>query len=119
MRRHLEQLDPARRPDLVLCSPYVRAARTAELALAGTEVPVESDERLRERDLGAFDGLTGTGIRESFPGESERRSAMGKFYYRPPGGESWTDVALRVRHLLAELRQERTRSVCGSSLTRR
>ena len=29
----------------------------------------------------------------------------GKFYYRPPGGESWTDVVLRIRQFLAELRQ--------------
>ncbi|WP_404387065.1 histidine phosphatase family protein [Humibacillus xanthopallidus] len=64
-----------------------------------------SDERLRERDLGAFDGLTGTGIRESYPEESLRRSTTGKFYYRPPGGESWTDVALRIRQFLTELRQ--------------
>ena len=34
-----------------------------------------------------------------------RRSMTGKFYYRPPGGESWTDVALRVRQFLTELRQ--------------
>ena len=29
---------------------------------------------------------------------------MGKFYYRPPGGESWTDVALRVRSVLGDVR---------------
>ena len=61
------------------------------------------DERLRERDLGLFDGFTGHGIRETYPEEAERRAAMGKFYYRPPGGESWTDVVLRVRSLLTEL----------------
>ncbi|MCU1538839.1 MAG: Phosphoglycerate mutase [Humibacillus sp.] len=102
---HLQQLDAASRPEVVLCSPYVRAAHTAELSVAGTDVTAESDERLRERDLGAFDGLTGDGIRQAYPGESERRSAMGKFYYRPPGGESWTDVVLRVRQLVTEVRQ--------------
>ena len=61
------------------------------------------DERLRERDLGVFDGLTGVGIREEYPEEAERRARLGKFYYRPPGGESWTDVVLRVRHVLVEL----------------
>jgi broad specificity phosphatase PhoE len=61
------------------------------------------DERLRERDLGVFDGLTGVGIREHHPEEAERRSRLGKFYYRPPGGESWTDVALRVRQVLLDL----------------
>lgn len=103
--RHLQQLDPRRRPHVVLSSPYARAARTAELAVAEVGIEVMADERLRERDLGAFDGLTGAGIREAFPGESERRSTTGKFYYRPPGGESWTDVALRIRQVLTELRQ--------------
>ncbi len=94
------------RPGLVLASPYVRAADTAALALSGladgTSV-VARDERLRERDLGAFDGLTGDGIRAAHPEEAERRAFTGKLYYRPPGGESWTDVALRVRQVVADL----------------
>ena len=66
------------------------------------------DERLRERDLGLFDGMTGQGIKETYPEEAERRAAIGKFYYRPPGGESWTDVVLRVRSLLTDVRAEHT-----------
>ncbi len=103
--RHLDALDAGQQPEVVLTSPYVRAARTAALAIEALGVEALSDERLRERDLGAFDGLTGTGIRESYPEESLRRSTTGKFYYRPPGGESWTDVALRIRQFLTELRQ--------------
>jgi broad specificity phosphatase PhoE len=38
-----------------------------------------------------------------FPEEAERRDWLGKFYYRPPGGESWADVALRVRGVLTDL----------------
>lgn len=92
-------------PELVLCSPYARAAATAELALraAGLDVPAVRDERLRERDLGVLDGLTGAGIREAMPQEAERRTHLGKFFYRPPGGESWADVALRVRSLRRDL----------------
>ena len=45
--------------------------------------------------------MTGAGIREQFPDEAARRALLGKFYYRPPGGESWADVALRIRSLLA------------------
>lgn len=91
------------RPDVVLSSPYVRAAMTARTVGEAIGVEPVTDERLRERDLGVFDGLTGLGIRESHPEEAERRERLGKFYYRPPGGESWTDVALRVRHVLADL----------------
>lgn len=93
----------ARRPDVVLSSPYLRAASTARVVAAAVGLEPVWDERLRERDLGVFDGLTGSGIRASHPDEAERRSRLGKFYYRPPGGESWTDVALRVRHLLLDL----------------
>jgi broad specificity phosphatase PhoE len=89
------------RPTAVLSSPFQRALTTAELATANLGIRVRTDERLRERDFGAFDGMTGAGIREQFPDEAKRRDLLGKFYYRPPGGESWADVALRVRSVLA------------------
>ena len=94
-------------PDAVLCSPYTRAASTAEIAIreAGLGLELVRDERLRERDLGAFDGFTGQGIRAQFPEESTRRKRLGKFYYRPPSGESWADVALRVRGVTEMLEQ--------------
>ncbi|ADU48253.1 histidine phosphatase family protein [Intrasporangium calvum] len=104
---YLGRLEPDEHPDVVLTSPYERAATTAEIALGRLDhVNVLRDERLRERDLGAFDGMTGLGIREAFPEEAERRSLMGKLYYRPPGGESWTDVALRIRSVLSDIRQD-------------
>lgn len=95
-------------PSVVLVSPYERAVRTAEIAMqvADLHVPTFRDERLRERELGVLDGWTGIGIREHFPEEAERRERLGKFYYRPPGGESWTDVALRVRSVMSTLREE-------------
>ena len=100
----LRGLDQA--PDVVLCSPYARAAATAELALraGGLDLVPERDERLRERDLGVLDGLTGKGIREQLPAEAARRAHLGKFYYRPGGGESWADVVLRVRSVLRDVR---------------
>jgi 2,3-bisphosphoglycerate-dependent phosphoglycerate mutase len=95
-------------PDIVLASPFERAYSTARIAVAtaGLRLDIRRDERLRERDLGLFDGLTAVGIRERFPEEATRRAWLGKFYYRPPRGESWVDVALRVRSLLADLRRE-------------
>ena len=106
--RHLAAAPPDARPEVVLGSPYVRAASTMQHAMehwSGAPRLVH-DERLRERDLGLFDGMTGQGIKETYPEEAERRAAMGKFYYRPPGGESWTDVVLRVRSLLTDVRAE-------------
>lgn len=85
-------------------SPYRRARETAELALGqgyGGEVLV--DERLRDRELGVLDLLTTLGVQNRFPQEAERRRWLGKFYHRPPGGESWADVALRLRSFLTDL----------------
>jgi broad specificity phosphatase PhoE len=104
LRRWLQAADREDRPTVVLSSPYRRAADTALRAVDGLDLDVVFDERLRERSLGIFDGLTGEGIRRSYPDEAERRRHLGKFYYRPPSGESWADVVLRVRSLLGDLR---------------
>ena len=96
------------RPDVVVSSPYRRAADTASAVLraAGLEREIVIDERLRERDLGAMDLLTTRGFAARFPDEAAHRTRLGKFYYRPPGGESWVDVALRCRSLLDSLSRE-------------
>jgi broad specificity phosphatase PhoE len=92
------------RPTLVLSSPYRRALHTARRTIGDTGIGIVVDERLRERDLGLFDGLTNRGVRERFADEAERRDRLGKFYYHPPQGEGWADVVLRVRSLLGDLR---------------
>jgi broad specificity phosphatase PhoE len=96
------------RPTVLWVSPYLRARQTAEIALAsaGLEIPAVIDERLREREFGVLDGLTRHGIVAQFPDESERRRRLGKFYHRPPGGESWSDVLLRLRAALQDLRRD-------------
>lgn len=101
----LRDLSPDVTPQSVWCSPYVRAIQTATIALetAGLAVPFRIDERLRDRELGILDLLTGVGVDARLPEESRRRKWLGKFYYRPPGGESWADMALRLRTLLRDL----------------
>jgi broad specificity phosphatase PhoE len=103
--RWLAKVDDVDRPTVVLSSPYRRAAETARRAVGDLGLEVVYDERLRERDLGVFDGMTGHGIRRAYPEEAERRKKLGKFYYQPPSGESWSDVVLRVRHLLSDVRE--------------
>ena len=102
-----EQRD-ANKPTVALASPYVRAVETAELALkaAGCDGEVVHDERLREREFGVLDRLTKAGIEQRFPAEFESRKRLGKFYHRPAGGESWCDVALRVRSVLDSIGRE-------------
>ena len=80
------------RPEVILCSPYVRARETTRLLLDAARIDsrsvrVRMDERLREKEFGILDRLTIHGIRARFPELSNQRSHVGKFYFRPPGGE--------------------------------
>ena len=95
-------------PDVIIASPYRRAEQTARhiVAAAGVDATVHLDERLREREYGVADLLTTRGFALRMPAEAERRRRLGKFYYRPPGGESWVDVALRLRSLRDSLGRE-------------
>ena len=103
-------------PNVVLCSSYVRARTTAEIALRAAGIDPDditfiTDERLREKEFGILDRLTKFGIIEKYPELHEQRAHVGKFYFRPPGGESWCDVILRLRSVLdticREYRRER------------
>jgi broad specificity phosphatase PhoE len=91
-------------PEIILCSPYVRAQQTARMFRdaggAATDEVICTDERLREKEFGILDGLTSLGIRAEEPRQGEFRRLLGKFYHRPPGGESWCDVIFRLRSLL-------------------
>jgi 2,3-bisphosphoglycerate-dependent phosphoglycerate mutase len=106
--RWIATLPEDERPTVLWVSPYVRAQQTAQIALktAGLDLPAVVDERLREREFGILDGLTRRGITAQFPDESERRTRLGKFYHRPPGGESWSDVLLRLRAAVDDIRRD-------------
>ena len=109
-------LPPAQQPEIVLSSPYVRACQTGDRVLAALrahrnaagdgDIACVRDERLREKEFGILDRLTPLGIRAKYPDLAEQRAHVGKFYFRPPGGESWCDVILRLRSLLDMLTRE-------------
>lgn len=98
------------KPDAVITSPYLRARETAVLALKAAgwnlDAATTCDERLREKEFGILDRLTRLGIERRHPDEVRAREVLGKFYYRPPGGESWVDVILRVRSFIETLRHD-------------
>jgi broad specificity phosphatase PhoE len=104
--RWFAQMPEETRPTVVLASPYLRAIETARLTLdaagmdMGNDVTFITDERLREKEFGVLDRLTKHGVRQKYPEQAEIRSVLGKFYHRPPGGESWCDVILRLRSLI-------------------
>ena len=98
------ELPPDQRPTAVLHSPYLRAKGTARLVIdqlgRDTLMAVVADERLREKEFGILDRLTPLGIADRYPELHEQRRHVGKFYFRPPGGESWCDVILRLRSVI-------------------
>ncbi|WP_086055224.1 histidine phosphatase family protein [Protofrankia coriariae] len=110
--RWFASLPPERIPQIIKSSPYVRARDTAdivrdELARAGRAVPPPVlDERLRDRETGVLNGLPSAARQARFPDEVRRRAHLGELYYRPPGGESLTDVALRLRSFLRDVCRE-------------
>ncbi len=70
------------------------------------------EERIREIEFGIMDGFTTEGIKTIYPEESLRREREGKYWYRPPGGESRPGVALRAHSFLGTLTREyRTKSI--------
>ncbi|MDQ3246613.1 MAG: histidine phosphatase family protein [Pseudomonadota bacterium] len=102
--RWFASLPEKERPEVLLSSPYTRARQTAEAICRAGGLTEQArpivDERLREREFGIFDRLTTLGIRAKYPEEAEHRTRLGKFYHRPPGGESWADVVLRLRSMM-------------------
>ena len=100
---------PAERPNVFMCSPFVRARQTcmAVTTVLGVDLDeIQTDERLREKEFGILDRHTKRGILSKFPELAAQRALVGKFYFRPPGGESWCDVILRVRSIVEVLRRD-------------
>jgi broad specificity phosphatase PhoE len=109
LARWFAQLPEVERPSVVLHSPYVRAADTARIVLEhlpGGADTINADERLREKEFGILDRLTPLGIADKYPELHAQRGHVGKFYFRPPGGESWCDVILRLRSVLDTITRE-------------
>jgi broad specificity phosphatase PhoE len=94
--------------DAVYVSPYNRTRETADVAIEALDPrPARIvEERVREKEFGILEGLTKTGLRTLHPQEHDRRLKVGKYYYRPPGGESYPDVNLRVHSFLGTLVRE-------------
>jgi 2,3-bisphosphoglycerate-dependent phosphoglycerate mutase len=96
-RLQARQLGERRRDDgiaIVFTSDLRRAVETAELAFAGTSLPIVHDLRLRECNYGAQNGMP----RAQLDAERHRRLDV-PF----PGGESWRQAIERVTGFLREL----------------
>jgi probable phosphoglycerate mutase len=86
----------------VYCSDLCRSHETACIIAEGRSIPVQSLTKLREINLGAWDGLAMNDVRCHYAGEYEKRGSD-MVYYRPPAGECFADVAARVIPLFEEI----------------
>jgi probable phosphoglycerate mutase len=79
----------------IYCSNLVRSLETARSIAQDREISVRPLPELREINLGAWERLSVTQVRQRFPGEYERR---GENFpgYRPRNGESFSDLSRRV-----------------------
>jgi broad specificity phosphatase PhoE len=88
-------------PDLVVSSDLRRATDTATVFTNATGVPLRIDKRLRETNLGIWQGMTSAEIDEQWPGG--RQNWQTDSTWSPPGGESRVEVAARAYEVVADL----------------
>jgi len=122
-KRFVGQIDPPLSPDgrkqserqgrqlrdisfsKVWCSDLKRVYETAEIVCRDRGLNLHPAPELREIDLGQWDGVAMSQIREQFP---DLWQARGEdiAHFRPPGAESFADLQQRVvpfiRHIAAQ-----------------
>jgi len=81
--------------DAVYSSPILRSRQTAELVAEPHGLTIIFEPRLREINLGIWEGMLSTDIEAKYPQEMERR-AHDPFHSHAPQGESISEVAERV-----------------------
>lgn len=87
--------------EAVVASDLARCLETAAIVLTGRDIPVRPEPRLREINLGQWEGLTVDEVKARFPGDYERRG-NDLPHCRPKDGEGFADVQARA---VAALRQ--------------
>ena len=96
-KRLAKELGERRRADnvaAVFTSDLGRAVDTAEIAFAGSGIPIHQDPRLRECNYGTLNGMPVSQL------EAERSRRIDEPF---PGGESYRQVVHRVQGFLDDL----------------
>ena len=92
----------------MVASPLPRARKTMEIVRAALDLTPENyatDNRLKEINLGSWDGLTDDEARAVSPILFSQRG-NDKWHVRVPGGENYAEVAARVSDWINELEHD-------------
>jgi glucosyl-3-phosphoglycerate phosphatase len=94
----------AMEPALVVASDLRRATDTAKILTEHSGLPLRLEKRLRETDIGDWQGLTSAEVETRYPGGI--KTWQNDPTWAPPGGEPRVEVAARASEVVAELDQE-------------
>lgn len=87
-------------PSILLSSDALRAHQTAEALATSIGVEIRADARLREADLGDWEGLTRDEVERRFP--REYLAWRHGVDIRRGGGETYVEVAARAQAAIGE-----------------
>jgi len=87
---------------VAISSDLQRASETAAIIAAPHGISVQPDPRLRELNLGQWEGLTFEEVKSRFP-EEWLSVSTGRAYLSPAGGEPLESVVTRIESALADL----------------
>ncbi|MBC6449688.1 histidine phosphatase family protein [Actinokineospora xionganensis] len=88
-------------PDIIVASDLRRATDTATVFSEAMGIPLRIDKRLRETNLGLWQGKTSVEVDDGWPGVRGRWQTDATV--TPPGGETRVEVAARAAEVVAEL----------------
>ncbi|MBI9051144.1 MAG: histidine phosphatase family protein [Anaerolineaceae bacterium] len=88
--------------EAIYASDLLRALETAEFFSKKTGLPIQCDERLREINMGKWEGMEISKIQEHYPDLAKNRRNM-PVQYAPPGGETAKDLAIRLIEAIDEI----------------
>ncbi len=88
--------------DVVYCSPLDRTKKTAEIIFEGKNPSIKKDERIKEINMGKWEGTKGEEIKKRFP-ELYSDFWERPHLYTPISGESFHDLKERVFSFIEEI----------------
>lgn len=94
--------------DLAYTSPLIRARETAEIILAGRNIPIYDEPRIQEMGFGVSEGMCCQGEGRAPESDEFNKLFTDTYHYKvPEGGESVNRVIMRVHEFLEELYQQK------------